>query len=417
MIKHLKQIEVLDDPARFKYIVAGRRGGKTAMIIEDIVETLYKAPDGANIFYIGPTLMMAKDLIFEEMMNRLDELKWKYWDYVSKGLINLTRKRKFYVIGGEKIRRIRGKKVYKVYLDELAFFDSDLGEVWRAVRPTLSDLRGKAVLCTTPDGKGTQAYDLYLDAQKKLDDGWKTFHWRTIDNPFIDKDEIEAARRELDPISFNQEYNATWESFGSMAYYSFKHENNVSDSLNFDLTFPVDMMLDFNVNPTTLLLGQIIDQKIYIRREYSLKNSSTIETIKRFISDWETLKDQVYFRIFGDSAGNNRSSNTGFSDYFYIKEMLKDAGFRFDVCVKASNPAIIDRVSHVNAWLCNAKDEHRIIIDPGCSELIRDLSSQECIGRIPTDKNNLGHKADALGYYVDWMQTIGVRKKQGTIQL
>jgi hypothetical protein len=319
------------------------------------------------------------------------------------------------MIGGEKIRRIRGKKVYKVYLDELAFFDSDLKEVWRAVRPTLSDLKGKAVLCTTPDGKGTQAYDLYIEAQRELE-GWKTFHWRTIDNPFIDKDEIEAARREMDPISFNQEYNATWESFGSMAYYAFKHEHNVSDCLNFDLEYPIDLMLDFNVNPTTLLLGQHIDGKVYIRREYSIKNSSTIETMKRFISDWETLKTETFFRIFGDAAGNNRSSNTGLSDYFYIKELLKDAGFNFEVCIKASNPPIIDRVSHVNAWLCNARDEHRITIDPGCIDLIRDLSAQECIGRIPTDKNNLGHKADALGYYIDWMQTVRNRKPQGMTQ-
>lgn len=416
-IRHLKQIEVLDDKSRFKYIVAGRRGGKTAMIIEDIVETLYNAPDGAHIFYIGPTLMMAKDLIFEDIKDRLDQLKWKYWDYISKGQINLTRKRRFYVIGGEKIRRIRGKRVYKVYLDELAFFDSDLGEVWRAVRPTLSDLKGKAILCTTPDGKGTQAYDLYLEAQNKAEEGWKTFHWRTIDNPFIDKDEIEAARKELDELSFNQEYNATWETFGTSAYYAFKHHNNVADCLSFDLQYPIDMMLDFNVNPTTLILGQIIDGKIYIRREYSLKNSSTIETIKRFISDWETLKNQVHLRVFGDSAGNNRSSNTGYSDYFYIKELLTQSGFSFDLCIKGANPPIIDRVTHVNAWLCNAKDEHRIVIDPGCFELIRDLSSQECIGRIPTNKNNLGHKADALGYYVDWMQTVGARRKQGTVQL
>lgn len=417
MIKHLKQIEVLDDKARFKYIVAGRRGGKTAMMIEDILETIHIAPEGAHIFYIGPTLMMAKDLVFEPLLDRLDELKWKYWDYISKGVINFTRKRKFYMIGGEKIRRIRGKKVFKVYLDELAFFDADLDEIWRAVRPTLSDLKGKAVLCTTPDGKGTQAYDLYLRAQKQSEEGWKTFHWRTIDNPFIDKTEIEAARKELDPISFNQEYNATWESFGSQAYYGFSQEHNVSDCLNFNLTYPIDMMLDFNVNPTTLILGQIIDGKIFIRREYSLKNSSTIETIKRFMSDWDTLKNSIYIRIFGDAAGNNRSSNTGFSDYFYIKEMLKDNEYRFDISVKASNPAIIDRVAYVNAWLCNARDEHRIKIDPGCFELIRDLSSQECIGRIPTDKNNLGHKADALGYYVEWMQTVGVRKSQGTVQL
>jgi len=415
-LKHYKQIEVLDDPTRFKFVVAGRRGGKTKMVVEDILQSAYSAEWAAEFFYIGPTNAQAYEIIWNEIEERLRELRWEYEPLVSKRRFELSKKRKIYVIGAEKIRRIRGHKVKKAYLDEVAFFTVPLSEVWRAVRPALSDLIGGAILTTTPDGKNADIYDFYLENKNK--ENWKYFLWRTVDNPYISRAEIEEAKKELDEKSFRQEYEATWESFEGLAYYSYNMDKNVAPNPELIPNLPVDLALDFNVNPTTILVCQSAPLMAYVKREYSLKNSSTIDTVKAFIQDFYSKRNDIRLRIFGDAAGNNRSSNTGKSDYFYLKDLLTQSGFKFEFCVPSKNPAIVDRVMHMNSWLNSFNGNSRITIDPSCKELIRDLSSQELDGRAPVaGKNNLGHKADALGYYINWLQTMDSRKKQGTVQL
>lgn len=413
---HEKQKQAFSDESRFKFVLAGRRGGKTRMVREDIVQSVWECPPGGEIFYIGPTNQQAYELIWDQLEERFDQVpKLKFKPMISKRRFELPGGRLVYVIGAEKIRRIRGHAVYKAFLDELAFFDADLSAVWKAVRPALSDLRGKAVITTTPNGKGTPAYDFYLATLDKPD--WKYFYWRTLDNPYILKDEVEAAKAEMDERSFRQEYEAAWESFEGLAYYNFDENVHLKECKKFDWSYPLAITLDFNVNPTTLVVAQIVNGHVFFRKEYSLKNSSTEMTMKNFCHDFKERAGKSVIQIMGDSTGNNRTSKTGLSDYHYVKEALSAEGFHYQMCVPATNPPVIARVSHMNSWLKNYFGESRITIDPSCKDLIRDLSSQELEGRYPSDKNNLGHKADAASYYVYWQHLITNRKPQASIQL
>lgn len=422
--KHICQIVAMDDRTRHRFVLAGRRGGKTELLKEEIVQDLPTCPKNGEIFYIGPTNQQAKELMWDKLCERLDELGWKYKANSSNQVIRLSRGRKIYIIGAEKIRRIRGHKVYRAYLDEVAFFTVSLREVWRAVRPALSDYRGRAVLATTPNGKGTDAYDFYIDILDKTG-LWAYHHWHTLDNPFIDVDEIRAAMWELDEKSFRQEYMATWESFEGLAYYNFDETRHISKTrLSIDLSAPVDMCWDFNVNPTSLLVAQREPRLLLFKREYSFKDSSTERTIQAFCDDLKALcKEQqvehsaVKIRIFGDSTGAGRSSVTGRSDYHYIQEWLKKYEFEFQMCVPSVNPNVIDRVNWANSWMRNMMGESRMIIDPSCRDLIRDFGSQVLDGRHPSDANNLGHKADAAGYYVSWNHLQETRRPQRTIEL
>lgn len=414
-VKHLKQIEALEDPTRFKFWLAGRRGGKTIGIREDILSQVPTLPNRSGIIYIGPTNQDAMDLIWDELRDRLDELGWKYKERISKQRFLFSRGRYIQVIGAEKIRRARGKRYAKAYLDEVAFYTAKLTDIWRAIRPALADFKGGAIVATTPNGKGTDAYDFYLELLKKED--WKYFYWRTLDNPYIDPEEIEAARRELDPKSFNQEYMAGWESFDGLAYYCFDENLHLKPCQKFDFSLPLDLSFDFNVNPTTLLVSQKEHGKIRFKKEYSLKNSSTPMTVRNFCEDFQAQKKKAVLHIYGDASGAANKSNTGRSDYYYAEEVLKEYGFAYQKRVRASNPAIIDRVAHANAYLKNARGESRVEIDPSCTDLIRDLSSQPLEGRFPSDKNNLGHKADAFGYRIYWDYMAGKSSPQETIEL
>lgn len=424
MRPHLKQIEAFDDTKRFKYLLTGRRGGKTLLMKEDICKHVPSMPPKSRIYYIGPTNADAQDLIWDDLEERFDELGWEYRSRTSKKRFEFSKKRYVYVIGADKLR-IRGKRAYRVYLDEIGEYKVDLNNVWRAVRPALTDLEGGGIVATTPNGKGSQAYDFYLEALKRHN--WKFFTWHTADNPFINESEIEEAKLELDEKSFNQEYMASWESFEGLAYYNFEEALHLKDCSEFNFGLGhINIMLDFNVNPTTLIVGQKktlirtgrrLQEMHYFRKEYSLKNSSTIDTMKAFCKDFKKQRGDVLINVYGDAAGQARSSTTGYSDYYYVKEVLEKTGFTYKMNVPGANPAVIDRVAHSNSYLKNYYGETRVNIDPSCNDLIRDLASQPLEGRQLSDKNNLGHKGDAFGYYCWWDHITKQRKPQGTVLL
>lgn len=419
MNKHAKQIAWFSDPHRHTFALAGRRGGKTTGLREKICKAISKMPPGSEIAYVGPTHQQAKELMWENLDDRMLRLKWHFKAIPSRQVFEFSKRRRLYIIGAEKIRRLRGKKLFRFFGDEVAFWTTPPQEVWRVVRPALSDLKGGSDWCTTPNGKGTPSYDFYLDAMSK--DAWGIHTWSSIDNPGMDQEEIETAKSEMDEKSFRQEYLATWETFEGLAYYNFSENIHIKRQPPIDPADPLILHFDFNVNPTTLVLGQLEpddDRMMYrFKREYSQKNSSTISTVRSFCEDYKHLRDSLRLKIRGDASGKNRSSNTGRADYEYIKEMLNEYGFQYEVQVMASNPAIVDRVSHVNSYLMNVKGQHRVEFDPSMTDTIRDLSSQVLDGRHPSDKNNLGHKADAIGYGIYWEYVNSKRKSSSTIIL
>jgi len=414
LLKNPKQIRAYNDTARFQYWLAGRRGGKTYAITRSIRDKVFASPPGSEIVYIGPTNQHAKELIWEPLEEVFRQANWKFKAYISKQRFELPGKRKVYVLGAEKIDRIRGHALYHAFLDELAFFGVKIEPLWRALRPTLSDLKGGATLATTPDGKGTEAYDLWIQAQAS--DDWSTHFWKTLDNPYIDKEEIEDAKRTLDEKSFLQEYEAAWMAFEGLAYYSFDENISIKKQPPINHNLPLKLCLDFNVNPTTLLLSQRDGHLNRYLKEYSFKNSSTEKTIEAFCDDHKEYK-HLPIKIRGDAAGNSRNSATGFSDYKYVKDILSLNGFTHEMDVPNANPPVVDRVKFVNSWLKPYQGEHKVEIDPSCADLIKDLASQGLKGRHPDDKNNMGHKADAMGYDIYWEEINAKTRTKSSIIL
>jgi hypothetical protein len=406
--RNAKQIAAFQSQVRFNNILAGRRSGKTFVMRERCIKKLAHSPKSAEVYYIGPTNAHAKELAWDYFYTRMQQLRWIVKPLISRQVFLLPDNRKLYVIGAEKIDRIRGHSVWHAALDELAYFKQPMSAVWTAVRPTLTDMKGTADFGTTPNGKGSDAYDWYMSKKGRF--GWSYHHWYSLDNPWLDPAEIEEAKKELDEKAFRQEYEAGWETYEGLAYYNFDEAAHIRPCGEIDQRYPLHLCFDFNVNPTTLIVSQYdpILRRMYYRKEYSFADSSTERTISAFIGDYRgKLRDTV--RIRGDAAGNARKSTTGKSDYYYIFESLKSAGIDYKFEVPPANPPIIDRVNTVNGWLKPMVGETRVMIDPSCRMLLKDLSGQKLEGRLPSPNNNLGHKADAMGYDIYYQNLIEKR--------
>lgn len=215
---HPKQKEIIRSPARFKIIRAGRRGGKTKLEVEDMV---FEAVSGNDrpIFYIAPTQVQARAIIWEELKNRLAgigeanearlEMKVPTKD---GGYSTIT------VSGWENRENFRGRKAWKTYFDELDTMKNFFIGWQEIFRPALTDFQGHAMFSGTPKKENPNLRRLEKIAE--TDSDYAAFQFKTEDNPHISRAEIEKARQELDGATFRQEYEAEYvDNAGSLFKY------------------------------------------------------------------------------------------------------------------------------------------------------------------------------------------------------
>ncbi len=144
------------------------------------------------------------------------------------------------------------------------------------------------------------------------------------------------------------------------------------------------------------------------------------EEFLRRVGLWIANRGQVALDVYGDAAGNARST-AGRSDYQIIREFFRrETQFRVSYHVPAANPPVKDRVNAVNALLCNSEGHRQTFIDPNqCKRLVKDLEqvvwaadgSGNMTGQIDKTNPALTHVSDALGYLI--AEEFGLTKQIG----
>lgn len=205
------QIECWKDPTRFKVIVAGRRCGKSNFSIKKIIAAGLEAPPGSAVLYVGPTQGQTRQIAWDAILEQgRDVVKSAHVNSMDITLVNNV---KIHLRSAENPDTLRGLKLYFAVIDEAAFIKDD--QVWaKVIRPALSDLKGSAIFISSPSGRNWY-YDLYQLGLSESDTDWKSWHLTTYDNPTIDPQEIEAAKKTLSSFTFKQEFLASFDNAGS----------------------------------------------------------------------------------------------------------------------------------------------------------------------------------------------------------
>jgi len=194
---------------RFNVLDCGRRWGKTVLGIDLAAEiALYGHPVG----WFAPEYKFLseawRDLVglLEPYTVRSNATEMRI-ELITGGVIEM------WSLDGPNAGRSR--KYARVIVDEAAMVPGLL-DIWgKAIRPTLTDLKGDAWFMSTPNGRN-DFWQLYLRGQDPLEPEWMSWQLPTVSNPFIDPDEIEAARRELVEKTFQQEYLAEFLEDGAV---------------------------------------------------------------------------------------------------------------------------------------------------------------------------------------------------------
>jgi phage terminase large subunit-like protein len=200
MKPHPNQRKILDSRARFRVVACGRRFGKTEVGKRAIVT---RAQDGSRCWWLSPTYSMASQV-------------WRDLKAACRDVRNLkiseTERRLDFPKGGMIAIRsthnpdyLRGAGLDFAVLDEAAFMEP---VVWpEIVRPMLLEKRGKALFLSSPNGLNW-FWELYQLGLNKSQRTWRSFNFKSADNPLISPEELEALRLSTSERIFREEYLA-----------------------------------------------------------------------------------------------------------------------------------------------------------------------------------------------------------------
>lgn len=203
---HPAQLQIFKSNKRFKIVAAGRRFGKSYLSAWLLLINAIQS-ESKDVFYIAPTFQQAKDIMWAMLKELGKDLIIQA--YENTAVLTLINGRKIYLKGSDRPETLRGVGLSYVVLDEYASMKPIVWE--QIIRPTLADVKGRALFIGTPAGKN-HFFDLYQDAIEDKDN-WDAFQFTSIDNPFLPQEEIEAASKSMSSMSFRQEFEASFETF------------------------------------------------------------------------------------------------------------------------------------------------------------------------------------------------------------
>lgn len=408
---HDIQLQLVRTKARFCVVPAGRRSGKTERAKRKLVRAALeetKWPD-PRFFAGAPTRDQAKQIYWDDLKRLVPKEFMSGPPRETELSIHLITGGEIRVVGMDKPQRIEGTPWNGGILDEFA----NMKELaWSEnVRPALSDRKGWCWLIGVPEGRN-HYYDLYLKALADESGEWQAFTWKSAD--ILDADEIASAKASMDPLSYQQEYEASFLNFTGRTYYAFDRVTHCSKDIAYDPKLPLIFVFDFNVSPGVAAVlqehvklpsghpGTAVIGEVHIPR-----HSNTQLVCRRLIADWKEHQGSVY--LYGDATGGNPGSAKVLgSDWdLVLKELRPVFKDKLINQVSNSNPAERARVNAVNTRLMSVDGTVRLMVNLKTAPMVvKDFEGVCCVegGSGEIDKKAtpmLSHVTDAIGYYIN----------------
>ena len=202
------QQEVFEDSSRFKVIAAGRRTGKSRLAAWKLIIEGLQCKRG-HVFYVAPTQGQARDIMWQTLLEVGHPVIAS--SHINNLQIKLVNGATIALKGADRPETMRGVSLSFLCMDEYADMKP---EVWEQIlRPALADQKGDAMFIGTPMGRN-HFYDLFQYANISEDEQWKGWHFTSYDNPLLDEEEINAAKKSMSAFSFRQEFMASFEAAG-----------------------------------------------------------------------------------------------------------------------------------------------------------------------------------------------------------
>ena len=288
-----------------KYFVVsiGRQFGKTLLGENQALK--WAVENNWKIGWISPTYKQCKK-VFKEIVRAMGKNPFITSANHSDLVLNFTTGSTMLFYSAEAYDSIRGETFDALVGDEVAFWKP---EAWNEVLKATVLVKGKKVLLlSTPKGKN-QFYTLFN--QSINNDNYYSFYGTSFDNPFIERSEIEDARRMLPDHIFRQEYLAEFLDDASSVFRNIKECIEIGEETR---TLFAGVDLGRADDYTVLTIVDQNNKEVYCERWRHLEWSTIINNVVTQLNKYKPnvliesngAQDAIYEQI-RDKVNYNKS--------------------------------------------------------------------------------------------------------------
>jgi phage terminase large subunit len=390
-----------ESTARFKGFSGPIGSGKSQALCQEAVKLTY-VNAGRTGLLGAPTYPMLRDATQTALLEILDRNRIPYEHNKAENalLMKDTRSRILFRPVDE-FERLRGTNLAWFGLDELTYTQE---AAWQRLEGRLRDPQAKW-LCGfavwTPKGFDWVYQKFIADPVK----GYEAIIASPRENRFLlqqTPDFYDRLQASYDETFFRQEVMGEYLNLsGGKVYSGFNRQDHLVE-LKPNPYLPLYWALDFNVDPMSSVVVQVVGGVVQVLDEIVLRRAGTLDACREFLRRYPEHAAGV--TVYGDASGNAQRT-TGFSDYQIVRDYFRvNSATPVRYKVPKSNPAVRDRVGLVNAKFRTGTGDVQMVVDPRCKELIKDfeqVSYKTDTNEIDKDRDRRRtHLSDALGYLI-----------------
>lgn len=393
--KQAECVRMLTQSALHNMAYGGSRSGKTFILIFAIIVRASKCRSRHGVF--RRTFNSLKTSIWLDTLPKVLKICFPHLPVTlnkTDYYITLPNESEVWFCGlddDKRIDKVLGKEFSTLYFNECSEINYSAIQVVLSRLAEKTPLKKKVYYDMNPPSKSHWSYWLFIRGIDPQEDepiedpeNYKNIVMNPMDNlANIDENyikilekmpQVQRERFLLGKFSNNDD---------GQVYYSFDRDKHVSDKVKKGMG-QIYIGMDFNVQPMTCTVAQVVNGCLYVFDERFLENSDTFKMCDSLVKG-----GYAGATVICDSTGKNRKTS-GKSDF----DILKSNGFTIP---SVRNPLVIDRVNNVNYLLT----QDRIKIHPRCKKLINDLERVSWLnGKLNQqgDSKLLTHISDSLGY-------------------
>lgn len=299
-----KQLKFLQDPAKFRTALCGRRSGKSTGCAGGMLDTALKGPYH-NVAYITLTRTSAKRIIWPYLKQLIKEYKIKCKIDNSELTIEFESGSTIYLIGAKdagEIEKLRGLSLKLVVLDETQAFRESILEtlIDDILAYAIMDVDGSICLIGTP---GPIASGYFYEATSGPNSRWSRHKWLIHDNPHIktksgkEPEQLLAEERarkgidETDP-TYRREALAEWVTDLNALVVKFNPSKNLYNKLpegEYEYIFGIDIGF-VDSDAISVLAYNLVDKHVYLVEEVITEKQDITSLVIQIKSLQQTYK-------------------------------------------------------------------------------------------------------------------------------
>jgi len=266
--------------ARFRVVCAGRRFGKSLMACAEAFKLATNQPKQRG-WIISPTF-------------KLSEEDWRILKEISPNIaiqeIKLADKKLVYRNGSEIEMKsadneasLRGAGLHFLIIDEASRIKEDS---FHAVRPSLADKGGKAILISTPKGKNW-FYSEFMKGQDPNNKEYESWRFSSKVNPYFSINEYNELQANLPADVFSQEIEAEFIDQASSVFRNIKDRiagRTESPKMNEKYYMGVDLAKhqDFTCMIILNSKKQLVFYDRFNRLDWNIQKKKIISVAKKY---------------------------------------------------------------------------------------------------------------------------------------